>query len=357
MKALIAAGGRGTRLRPITYSMNKHLIPLATKPMIELAIEKIARAGITEIAINVNENDHSIQEWCGDGKQWGVNITYLEQEGGALGVAHVIVNAREWLAGEPFVFYLGDNIVLGEVSEFIQAFQESGANGYLALSKVHDPERFGVPEINEAGEIVRVIEKPKNPPSEYAVTGIYCYDEMVYDILDTLKPSDRGELEISDVHTAIIEHGGKVKYTVMDGWWKDTGTPEALLEGNHLLLNQLESTQEGAIVELSAHIEGTVVLEEGVRIEGNSTIIGPVRIAAGSVIRDAQIGPYVAVGARTKVHGVNVERSIIMDDASIIFTAEHRRLIRDSIIGHNATIRRSEVPEWKLVIGENTVIE
>src|SRR3989338_8858943 len=201
MKALIAAGGRGTRLRPITYSMNKHLIPVANKPMIYYALEKIAQAGITEVAININEGDGTIEKDVQDGSRFGLHITYLEQNGGALGVAHIIKNAQEWLGDDSFVFYLGDNIVLGSLKPLVEHFQKSNANAYLALSAVSDPERFGVPVINDKGEITAVIEKPQHPPSQYAVTGVYCYDKSVHEAIAHQLPSERGELEISDTHT------------------------------------------------------------------------------------------------------------------------------------------------------------
>lgn len=357
MKALITAGGRGTRLRPITYSMNKHLIPLANKPMIFYAIEKVAEAGITEVAININEGDVELPFVVGDGSRWGVQITYIEQQGGALGLSHIIKNAEAWLGDDSFIFYLGDNIILGSITPFIRAFEKSEADAYLALSEVSDPQRFGVPEINAAGEIVRVIEKPADPPSNYAVTGIYCYSKKIHDAVNAIQPSARGELEISDAHTYIINNGGIVKFEVVEGWWKDTGKPEDLLECNRLLLEGCTaSTHSDAAVEAGVVLHGEIAIAEDVQILGKTSIHGPVVIGRGAIIRDSVIGPYTAIGKETEVSGAHIENSIIMDEADITSSS----LIVESIIGHNATIQNARTtPErsHRLFVGENSIVE
>lgn len=357
MKALITAGGRGTRLRPMTYTMNKHLIPLANKPMIVHAIEKIAETGIAEIGININEGDTTIEEICGDGSRWGVSITYLEQEGGALGLAHIIKNAQEWLGDSSFVFYLGDNIVLGSIKKFVDAFAVSGASGYLALSKVPDPQRFGVPEIDADGNIVRVIEKPENPPSEFAVTGIYCYDKHVHEAVNNIQPSARGEYEISDVHTYLIENNHDVKYEVVEGWWKDTGKPVDLLEGNNLLLDHIVEKNEAAQMDSRVQIEGTVHMEEGVKLLGSTRIIGPVAIGRDTTIRDSVIGPHVSVGSATEIEAAHIERSIVMDEVDIRFDQSRIKKIVDSSIGHNVSIHHTESEHSSMIVGENTFID
>lgn len=356
MKALIAAGGHGTRLRPITYSMNKHLIPVANKPMIYYALEKIAEAGITEVAININEGDDSIEKDVHDGSQFGLHVTYLEQHGGALGVAHIIKNAQEWLGDDSFVFYLGDNIVLGSLKPLVQHFQQSKANAYLALSPVPDPERFGVPVINSNGEITAVIEKPKNPASQYAVTGVYCYDNSVHGAIARQHPSERGELEISDTHTELIRMGKVVKYDIVEGWWKDTGKPKDLLEGNRLLLEQVREQNNAVTVESTVVVRGPVDIHEGVQLLGKTVINGPVSIASGSIIRDSVIGPYAAIGSGTEISGATIENSIVMDEADI----ECDKKIVDSIIGHNATIahkRATPSEGHMLMVGENSYLE
>ncbi len=357
MKALITAGGRGTRLRPITYSMNKHLIPVANKPMIFYALEKIAEAGITEVAISINEGDHTMEEAVGDGSRWGLSVSYLEQIGGALGVAHVIKNAHEWLGDDSFVFYLGDNIVLGSIKPMVEAFQESGANAYLALSKVDDPERFGVPVIDKDGKITEVIEKPENPPSDFAVTGVYCYDKTVHDAIDGLKPSERGELEISDTHTQIIRSGGRIEYQIVEGWWKDTGKPFDLLEGNALLLDQIEEKNEASKVDDGVIITGKVSIGKDAQLLGQTVIRGPVAIGDGAIIRDSIIAEHSAIGNKTEVTSSEIQHSIIMDEADI----RCGKKISNSIIGHNATIsdvRESDDPDaHHMIIGENAQLE
>ncbi len=356
MKALITAGGRGTRLRPITYSMNKHLIPIGNTPMIIHAVEKVIDAGIFEIAININEGDTSIEEVLGDGSLYGASITYLEQVGGALGLGHIIKNAEKWLGDDSFVFYLGDNIILGSIAPFVSAFKESNANGYLALSKVHDPQRFGVPEINDNGDIIRVIEKPIHPPSDLAVTGIYCYDKKVHEATAAIEFSARGELEISDVHTWLIENGGVVKYEVVEGWWKDTGKPTDLLEGNALMLDTMKELNQATQIDETVQIKGTVELLEGAQLLGNTVIEGPVSIGRNVILRDAYVGPYTTVGHSTEIEGARIEYSIIMDEADI----RTDKKIAGSIIGHKATIsppHDEENTSYRMIIGENTQLE
>ncbi len=354
MKALIAAGGRGTRLRPITYSLNKHLIPLVNKPLIVYALEKIAEVGIVEVAINVNEGDTSLQELIGDGSAWGLQVTFIEQVGGALGVAHVIKNAQEFLGDDSFVFYLGDNIILGSIVDFVKGFEESQSTAFLALSKVPDPERFGVPEIDSEGNITRVLEKPENPPSDFAVTGIYCYTSAVHEAVNGVAMSDRGELEISDVHSWLIDNGKKVSYQVVDGWWKDTGKPLDMLEGNSLLMNLVDDYNGAAIVDDAVKITGAVHIGNGAKILGNTVIEGPVVIGENAVIENATLKPYACIGNGTSVRGATIEETIVMDDAVI----HHTMHIKHSIIGHNATIVDHQKNDgYKMILGENTTIE
>ncbi|HTK60554.1 MAG TPA: glucose-1-phosphate thymidylyltransferase, partial [Candidatus Baltobacteraceae bacterium] len=316
MKALITAGGRATRLRPITYTINKHLIPLANKPMIFYAIEKIAAAGIKEVGISVNPGEEELQKAVGDGSRWGVKISYIEQRGGPKGVAHVVENAKAFLGDEPFLFYLGDNIILGSINRFVEKFEREKLNCLLALSKVKDPQRFGVPELKD-GRIVRVDEKPSDPKSDYAVTGIYVYDRNFFEAFAHIKPSARGEYEISDIHTWLIENGKAVGYEEITGWWKDTGKPEDLLEGNQLLLNELASeTREGA-VDASAVIQGKVTIGKGTIIGPKSLIRGPVVIGENARIENSYIGPYTSIGNGVEIYNTEIEHSIVFDDVDL----------------------------------------
>jgi glucose-1-phosphate thymidylyltransferase len=357
MKALITAGGRATRLRPITYTINKHLIPLANKPMIFYAIEKIAEAGIKEVGINVNVGEQEIQAACGDGSRWGVKITYIEQVGGPKGLAHILKMARPFLGDEPFLFYLGDNIILGSITRFVDKFRAGGLNALLALSKVKDPQRFGVPELKD-GKIVRVEEKPSQPKSNYAVTGIYVYDSNVFKAVDAIPPSSRGEYEISDVHTWLIEHGFAIGYEEITGWWKDTGKPEDLLEGNQLLLSEMkaaEMTVEGEVAE-GAILHGKVKVGKGTVIGERVLIRGPVVIGEGCVIKNSYIGPYTAIGDNVEIYNTEIEHSVVFDHVDINCS---KRIV-DSMIGENATILSAHATMpmgHRLIIGDNSVVE
>lgn len=355
MKGLIASGGRGTRLRPITTNRNKHSIPLANKSMIELAVEKLAAAGISEIGIVINEGDREMSDILGDGSRYGVNLSYIDQNGGALGVAHVISVGKEFLGDDDFVFYLGDNIILGEVQEFIDTFYEQKLNALLALSLVKDPERFGVPRI-ENNRIIEVVEKPKNPPSQYAVAGIYIYDKNIHTIIDTLSPSPRGEYEISDAHTELIRKGFAVGYSEITGWWKDTGKPQDLLEGNQLLLSQIKESDIKGNRDDTVIIEGIVIIEAGAQIKGKSFIRGPVIIGKNSIIKNSYIGPFTSLGQNCHIENSEIEHSLLMNDIRI----NSSKRIVDSILGNSVIITDKEetFPKGhKLVVGDNSQVE
>ncbi|HOX97438.1 MAG TPA: glucose-1-phosphate thymidylyltransferase [bacterium] len=355
MKALITAGGHGTRLRPLTYTVNKHLIPIANKPMIFHALDKIAKVGIKEVAININEGDKILPQIVGDGSTWGLKITYIEQIGGALGLAHIIKNAADWIGNDDLLFYLGDNIILGEITDLVQKFHDEKADCVLALAKVKDPKRFGVPEIKD-GKIIGVVEKPSEPKSNYAVTGIYVYNNNILKAVQELKPSARGELEISDAHQWFIDNNLKVTYQEITGWWKDTGKPEDLLEGNALILTDIENNNQASEIHERARIQGKVIIEEGVKIGDNVLIRGPVVIGKNAVLENCYIGPYTAIGHYVEIYNAEIEHSIVLDYADI--NCDKR--IVDSIIGANATISNVHLTKpngHRLILGENSAIE
>lgn len=355
MKALITAGGHGTRLRPITFTLNKHLIPIANKPMIFYALEKIAAAGIKDVAININPSDKELPKALGDGRRWKIRITYIEQKGGPLGLAHIIKNAKNFLKKDPFVFYLGDNILLGSLKKFIEKFKRKKLNCLLTLAKVPDPQRFGVPEINEKGEIVRVEEKPQKPKSEFAVAGIYIYDHHIIEAAENIKPSARGELEISDAHQYLLDHGYKVGFEEISSWWKDTGKPSDLLEANQLVLSDVKRDIRGK-VEKTSTVQGRVVIGKGSVINGRSFIRGPVVIGENCVIRDSFIGPFSSIGNGVEIEGGDVENSLIMDYVDI----KTSKRVVDSLIGYNCSILDDggTLPSGhKLIIGQNSSIE
>ncbi len=359
MKALITAGGRATRLRPVTQTINKHLLPLANKPLIFYAIEKIVAAGITEIGININMGDTSLSAVVGDGSRWGARITYIEQKGGALGLAHIIKNAKDhgFLDG-PFLMYLGDNIVLGSINDFVSRFEREKLNCMLALSKVKDPQRFGVPEIAADGSIAGVTEKPAVPKSNFAITGIYLFDEQALKAVESIKPSARGEMEITDVIDFYLKNKLKVGYEEISGWWKDTGKPSDLLEGNLLLLREMKRGDFTISCEVpeNARIQGSVSIGEGTVLQGDVLIRGPVTIGRNCTITDAYVGPYSSIGNDATVKDTEIENSIVLQGATLACGGR----VVDSLIGAKAHLKsmNNSLPHGrKMILGDNTFIE
>ena len=331
MKALIASGGRGTRLRPITHTQNKHLIPIANKPILHYAIEAAASAGIREIAIVHNADSEEVPSAIGDGSRWNVAITYLPQETPG-GLAQVVGLAEQFVGDDRFVFYLGDNMVVGGISRFISEFEQSAANCLLTLARVRDPERFGVPEIVD-GRIVSVEEKPKKPKSRFAVAGIYLYDRTIFEAVKAIRPSARGELEISDAHQYLIDKGYHVGYAEITGWWKDTGKPSDLLEANRLILDNMETRLDGEVDSRST-VAGKVTLGRGSTIL-NSVVRGPVMIGEHCVVEDSFIGPYSSIGDQTIIRKSEVEYSIILRDCRILNVGIR---LEGSILGNDVEV-------------------
>ncbi len=359
MKAIIAAGGHGTRIRPITWTLNKHLIPLANKPMIVHAIEKIRAAGLTDIYININPGDKEMEGALGDGSRFGVQLHYIEQKGGAKGVAHIPKNAQKYLANEPFLFYLGDNIILGELDQFVKRFKQENLDCLLAFAKVKNPTSFGVPEFASDGSLKQIIEKPKNPPSDFAVTGIYIFNQDYFNAFDQIKPSARGEYEITDIGTWFIKNNKKVGYEEITGWWKDTGKPNDLLEGNALLLDQMtrgDFVIKGDI-DPQAKIQGLVSLGTGSSVGKNTLIRGPVTIGKNCSIENSYVGPYTSIGNNVSIKNAEIEHSIILDDSLI---ASPQRLI-DSIVGREVSIvahgQTKPTSGHQLIVGDRSQIE
>jgi len=331
VKALIASGGRGTRLRPITHTRNKHLIPIANKPILHYAIEAAADAGIREIGIVVNADSDEVPRAIGDGTRWGVKITYIPQASPG-GLAQVVALAQSFVGNDRFIFYLGDNMVVGGVRRFVEEFERSGCNCFLTLAKVKDPERFGVPEIRD-GRIVGVEEKPAHPKSSFAVAGIYLYDNTIFEAVKQITPSPRGELEISDAHQYLINKGRKIGYAEITGWWKDTGKPTDLLEANRLVLDSIAPAIRGD-VDAKSSVAGKVIIEHGTRVV-NSVIRGPAIIGENCVIEDSYIGPFSSIGNNTCVKGSEVEYSIILRDCRVVNVGIR---LEGSILGNDVEI-------------------
>jgi len=331
VKALIASGGRGTRLRPLTHTQNKHLIPIANKPILHYAIEAAVDAGIKQIGIIHNADSNEVPDAIGNGKRWGVKITFIPQKTPA-GLAHVVKIAEKFIGKDNFIFYLGDNMVVGGVKRFVDEFEKSDCNCWLTLAKVKDPERFGVPVIKN-GRIIKVEEKPAKPKSQYAVAGIYIYDRHIFEAVKKIKPSKRGELEISDAHTYLIEQGYKVGYSEITGWWKDTGKPSDLLEANRLVLDNIEPNFKG-VADRASSVLGKVFLDEGAKVI-NSVIRGPAVIGKNALIENSYIGPFTSIGNNTTIRNAEVEYSIVLRDSKI---TNVKLRIEGSILGNDVEI-------------------
>ena len=331
MKALIASGGRGTRLRPITHTRNKHLIPIANKPILHYAIEAAVDAGITEVGIVINADSDEVPHAIGNGSQWGIHITYIPQTTPG-GLAQVVALAEDFVGKEKFIFYLGDNMVVGGVKRFIEEFLRSNCNCFLTLARVKDPERFGVPEIRD-GRIVSVEEKPEHPKSSFAVAGIYLYDSHIFEAVKAIAPSARGELEISDAHQYLIDKGFTIGFTEITGWWKDTGKPTDLLEANRLVLDNIAPDIQGTVDDRST-VAGKVVVQAGARIV-NSVVRGPAIIGEGCLIEDSYVGPFSSIGNNSVVIRSEVEYSIILRECKILNVGIR---LEGSILGNDVEI-------------------
>ena len=331
MKALLTAGGHGTRLRPITYTQNKHLIPIANKLMLKYAIDYLKESDIYEIGIIINANDESIINAFGDGKNYGVEITYIEQDQ-PLGLAHVVKISQSFIGNDDFIFYLGDNILIGGVKSFINDFKKMKSNCHLVLSQVPDPNRFGVADIVD-NQIVNIQEKPISPKSNLAVTGIYLYDSNIFEAVNNIKPSKRGELEISDAHQFLIENGYEVSFSEITGWWKDTGQPSDLLDANCLVLDNIKAQNNGNIDDMSK-MTGEVIIGKNSSII-NSIIKGPVIIDNDCIIKDSYIGSYSSIGKNCKITNAKVEYSILMEGCVL---DSLNQIMKSSLLGKNVNV-------------------
>ncbi|GAB4376435.1 MAG: glucose-1-phosphate thymidylyltransferase [Calditrichia bacterium] len=352
MKALITSGGRGTRLRPITHTQNKHLIPIANKPILHYAVEAVVEAGITEIGILINADNDDVPRAMGDGSRWGAHFTYIPQEA-PLGLAHVVKISQDFIKDEPFIFYLGDNMVVGGVKRFIDKFKADHCNCHLTLAQVKDPSRFGVPEI-KGNRIVRVEEKPKHPKSDYAVAGIYIYDKSIFEAVNAIKPSARGELEISDAHQYLLDHNYVVTFSEITGWWKDTGKPSDLLEANRLILANMdgESVEEA---DKNSTLAGKVILQKGAKVI-NSHIRGPAIIGENTIIENCYIGPYTSIYHDTIVRNSEIEFSIVMDHCRIEDVGIR---IESSILGSYVEILKAKgkPKTHRFMLGNQSLVE
>ncbi|MBI4020152.1 MAG: glucose-1-phosphate thymidylyltransferase [Candidatus Aenigmarchaeota archaeon] len=355
MKGLILAGGTGSRLRPLTYTENKHLIPIANKPILFYVIDELRKAGITEIGIILGNNSpDDVKAALRDGSALGVRITYIFQ-GEPKGIAHAVHCAKDFVGSDSFVVYLGDNLLKNGIVEIVQDFINKDCDASISLCAVPNPHMFGVAELDGSGKAVRLVEKPKEPKSNLALIGVYLLKPSIFPVIENLEPSWRNELEITDALQKLIEGGHKVDTHVVKGWWKDTGKPEDILEANHLVLDDLKPFNHGT-VEDGSMIRGRVGIDSGTKIGPGVVIKGPVMIGKNCEITGkTYIGPYTSIGDNTVIDGAEIEDSIVIGNSRI---ACQRRIV-DSLIGRNCSITsNAAIPSGhKFIIGENSIVQ
>jgi glucose-1-phosphate thymidylyltransferase len=351
MKGLILSGGKGTRLRPITYTRAKQLVPVANKPVLYYGLEALVAAGIRDIGIVVGDTQAEIRDAVGDGARWGAQVTYIEQDA-PLGLAHAVLISEAFVAGEPFVMYLGDNLLNRGIARLVDEFDRERPAAQILLAHVPDPQMFGVAELAD-GRVVRLSEKPAAPKSDLALVGVYMFGKDVFDSVKQIQPSARGELEITDAIQHLIDRGLHVRPQIVEGWWKDTGKLDDLLEANRLILDTLERSIMGT-VDADSRIEGKVVVGPGAIIE-RSTVRGPAVIGAGARIIQAYVGPFTAIGDRAEIRETEIEHSIVLEEARITNLANR---IEDSLIGRNVTICRLPVrpSAYRFMLGDNSEV-
>jgi glucose-1-phosphate thymidylyltransferase len=362
VKGLILSGGAGTRLRPITHTSAKQLVPVANKPILFYGIEDMVEAGITDIGIITGDTGPEIREAVGDGSRWGAKVTYIPQDA-PLGLAHCVLIARDFLGDDDFVMYLGDNLLRQGIAEFVERFEEdrhqSAAPGstipsaQILLARVSDPQRFGVAEIGPDGEVLHLVEKPENPPSDLALVGVYLFDPSIHEAVATIAPSPRGELEITDAIQWLIDNGHRVRHEVLEGWWKDTGKLQPLLEGNRLILETIERSIIGSVDDESI-IDGRVVIEAGAQII-NSTVRGPAIIGERTKVVNSYIGPFTSVYFDCEIVDSEIEHSVILEESKILGIPR----VADSLVGKQVEVRRSETRPHatRLMIGDHSVVD
>jgi glucose-1-phosphate thymidylyltransferase len=351
LKGLVLSGGRGTRLRPITHTNAKQLVPVANKPVLFYGLEAMADAGIEQVGIIIApETGETIRQAAGDGSAFGLELTYIEQDE-PKGLAHAVLTAEEFLGSSPFVMYLGDNLLKDGITGLVETFKQSEPDALILLTHVDDPEHYGVAEL-DGERVKRLVEKPKEPPSDLALVGVYMFTPVIFEAAREIKPSGRDELEITDAIQNLVDRGLRIEPHIVQGWWKDTGQLDDILEANRLILEDLQERVEGELID--SRVEGRVVVEEGARLE-RSTVRGPTIIGAGSRIVDAYIGPYSAIDENVTIERSEIEHSIVLA-GSRVTDLESR--MEASLIGRNVTLERtnSRPKAYRFMVGDNSEI-
>ena len=353
MKGIILHGGHGTRLRPLTHTGPKQLLPIANKAMSQYALEDLKTAGVTEIGIIIGDVfPEKVKEYYGTGENFGVKITYIYQDE-PKGISHAIRLCKDFIGNDKFIVYLGDNVLRRNLIDYTKKFQSSNSDAMILLCKVDDPQRFGIAELdqNDSGKIKKIVEKPKVPPSDLAVIGIYFLTPKIFDIIDRLKPSWRGELEITEALQMLMDDGNKIEYDTVTGWWKDTGTPEDIIHANKLVLDSI-GTENQFLIDSDAEIKDNVVVGTGTILDDDSSIIGPVIIGKNcSIGPGVKLGPYVSVGDNCNLNHCTIKDSIIMTNCIINVKVD----FESSIISHGSEITSSNIPnKHQFLLGERS---
>ncbi|MCK4773650.1 MAG: glucose-1-phosphate thymidylyltransferase [Candidatus Krumholzibacteria bacterium] len=351
MKALILSGGKGTRLRPITHTSAKQLVPVANKPILFYGLEAIRDAGITDVGIVVGDTADEVRRAVGDGGQFGLKVDYIPQEA-PLGLAHAVKISRDFLEDSPFVMYLGDNLLSGGITDFVEDFIKGNYDSQILLARVKNPREFGVAEL-DGERVVGLEEKPKKPKSDYALVGVYMFTSSIFEATGKIKPSFRGELEITDAIQYLIDNDFVVNSHVVEGWWKDTGKLEDMLDANRMILTGMTTRVESKQLE-DSEIHGHVQLDEGVVVR-NSVMRGPCIVGAGSEIVDSYIGPFTSIGPNTRIMRSEIENSIVLENCTI---SDIGSRIGGSLLGKNVKVSKSEKPprNYSFMVGDNSEI-
>jgi glucose-1-phosphate thymidylyltransferase len=352
MKALVLSGGAGTRLRPITHTSAKQLVPVANKPVLFYGLEAIADAGITDVGIVVGDTAPEIEKAVGDGSRFGIHVTYIRQDA-PRGLAHAVLIARDFLGDDDFVMYLGDNFIVGGITDLVETFKSARPAAQIMLTRVSDPRAFGVAELDPDGRVIGLEEKPSQPKSDLALVGVYLFTPAVHEAVRALKPSWRGELEITEAIQWLLDQGRPVRSTTITGYWKDTGNVTDMLEVNRLVLESVEQRLDGT-VEAGCEIIGRVAVEAGAEVSA-SRIVGPVIIGAGTKITGSYVGPFTAIDADCVVADSEIEYSIVLSGASIRGVGR----IEASLIGHDAEVTPApRVPRaHRLVLSDHSKVQ
>ncbi|MEU6307647.1 glucose-1-phosphate thymidylyltransferase [Streptomyces sp. WAC 01325] len=352
MKALVLSGGAGTRLRPITHTSAKQLVPVANKPVLFYGLESIAAAGITEVGVIVGDTAAEIQDAVGDGSKFGLEITYIPQER-PLGLAHAVIIARDFLGDDDFVMYLGDNFIVSGIADLVEEFRDNRPDAQILLTHVQDPRSFGVAELDDDGQVLGLEEKPEHPKSDLALVGVYLFTPVIHDAVRAITPSWRGELEITHAIQHLIDARADVRCTVIQGYWKDTGNVADMLEVNRTVLESLSRRIDGEVDEASEAV-GRVVVEEGARVI-NSRIVGPAVVGAGTLVEDSFVGPFTSVAENCRVIDSELEFSIVLRDSTLHGVGR----IESSLIGRHVEVTPApSVPSaHHLVLGDHSKVQ